>query len=379
MCCVKRAGYVVLAVVGGAVILGGAGALLGPAWAAAGLVAGPFLALAAIAVVQGLAAPDPADLLRAGRHREGLRLVDEQLPAWRTAARIWPGRFRDALATQLMNRSEALLAAHRDGEALAAAEQGVAIFRSLAAARPGKPSPDLAYALNNLSYPLRAAGRHDEALAAAAEAVGLYRTLAAGRPRKYRYRLANSLGTQAEMLTYAGRPGLALAAASEAAGHYQDMHPADRAASAAARVLFLHGQLLCEASRHREATQSLARAWRLGGRIAEHQPGSDPAVLRTVYHADPAGFLATWHAITGTSPPSWLNQTTPQPDRKEGQTLAVTALAWHGEAARLPSGRRAAAVLSYACLTCPANTRQASALNSTGPERAVHYLLGVLG
>jgi len=304
---VKRPGYVVLAVVGGAVALGGAGALLGPAWAAAGLVAGPFLALAAAAAVQGLAAPDPADLLQAGGHREALRLVDGQLPAWRTAARIWPGQFRDALATQLMNRSEALLAAHRDGEALAAAEQGVAIFRSLAAARPGKPSPDLAGALNNLSYPLRAAGRQDEALAAAGEAVQLYQALAAGRPGKYRYRLASSLGTQAELLAQAGRPGPALAAASEAAGHYQDMHPADCAASAA-EVLFLHGQLLCRASRHREAAQSLARAWRLSGRITEHQPGFDPAVLRTAYQADPAGFLATWHAITGTSPPSWLTQ-----------------------------------------------------------------------
>lgn len=304
----KRAGYVVLAAAGGAAVLGAAGALLGPAWAAAGLVAGTFLALAAIAVVRGLAAPDPADLLQAGEHREALRLVDEQLPAWRTAARIWPGQFRDALATQLMNRSEALLAAHRDGEALAAAEQGVAIFRSLAAARPGEPSPDLAGALNDLSYPLRATGRQDEALAAAAEAVELYRALAAARPRKYRYRLASSLGTQAELLTYAGRPSPALAAASEAAAHYQDMHPGDRATSGAAEVLFLHGQLLCEASRHREAAQSLARAWRLGGRIAEHQPGFDPAVLRTAYHADPAGFLATWHAITGTSPPSWLTQ-----------------------------------------------------------------------
>ena len=67
-----------MAVVGGAAVLGGAGALLGPAWAAAGLVAGPFLALAAAAVVQGFAAPDPADLLQAGEHREALRLVDEQ-------------------------------------------------------------------------------------------------------------------------------------------------------------------------------------------------------------------------------------------------------------------------------------------------------------
>ena len=108
----KRPGYVALAVAGGVVVLGGAGALRGPAWAAAGMVAGPVVGLAAVAVVWGLTTPDPADLLQAGGHREAPRLVEEQLPAWRLAARIWPGQFRDALAVQLMNKSMALLAVH---------------------------------------------------------------------------------------------------------------------------------------------------------------------------------------------------------------------------------------------------------------------------
>jgi tetratricopeptide (TPR) repeat protein len=304
---------VALAVAGGVVVLGGAGALFGLVWAAAGVAAGPFVALAAVAVVQGLATPDPANLLSAGGHREALRLVEEQLPAWRLAARLWPGPFRDALAVQLMNRSMALSAAHRHGEALAAAEQSVAISRSLAGARPRKRSPGLAYALNNLSYPLRTAGRQEEALAAAVEAAELYRALAEDSPRKYRYCLANSLGTKAELLATAGRPGQALTATSEAAGLYQDMSPADHTASGAAEVLFLHGLLLCGASRHREAARSLAQAWHLAARHAGHEPAFDPAVFRTAYHADPAAFLATWHAVTGTAPPSWLTSNNDTP------------------------------------------------------------------
>lgn len=302
----KRPGYVVLVVVAGTAALGGAGLLLGPVWAAVGVVAGPFLALVVAAFVQGLAAPDPMDLVRAGRHREALRLVEEQIPGFRLAARIWPGQFRDALAVELMNKSMALLAAYREGEALAVVEQAAAICRSLAAARPGKPEPILAYALNNLSYPLRAVGRRDEALAAAREAVRAYRALATARPRKYRYSLATSLGTEAELLALAGQPGQALAATGEAARIYQNMRSANRAAPEAAEVLFLHGQILCEQSRPREATQPLARAWRLAAHKAGQEPAFDRAVLTAAYQADPAGFPRTWRTETGADPPPWL-------------------------------------------------------------------------
>jgi tetratricopeptide (TPR) repeat protein len=229
----KRPGLVRLIVVGVTVVLGGAGALLGPAWVAAGVAAGPFVALAALAVVQVLTTSDPADLLQAGRHREALPLLEEQMPYWRQLARKWPGQFRSTLAQQLMNKATALGKAHRDGEALAAAEQAVEIYRDLAVARPRRPASqsDLAGALNNLSYPLRVAGRCDEALAAAEEAVRIYRPLAASRPREYRYGLANSLGTQAELLSQAGQDREALAATSEAARIFQDIPHADRAAS----------------------------------------------------------------------------------------------------------------------------------------------------
>jgi tetratricopeptide (TPR) repeat protein len=298
--------------VGGvSVVLGGAGSLLGPAWAAAGVIAGPFVAVAALAVVQVLTTPDPADLLRAGRHREALPLLEEQMPYWRQLARKWPGQFRGTLAQQLMTRATALSAAHRDGEALAAAEQAVALYRDLAAARPRRPASqsDLASALNNLSYPLRVAGRRDEALAAAEEALRIYRPLAASRPREYRYRLANSLGTQAELLSQAGRDREALAATSEAARIFQDIPHADPAASQAAGLLFLHGQLLCDLSRHREAARSLARAWALAAPQDGQEPGNpsfDKTVLKNAYQADPAGFSGTWRTETGAVPPLWL-------------------------------------------------------------------------
>lgn len=304
----KRPGGVIVAVLGGAMVLGGAGSLMGPGWAVAGVVAGPFVALAAVSVVQVLTTPDPADLLQAGRHREALTMMAEDLPFARRMARLWPGQFQGYLAHMLMNKSMALLAAHRDGEALAAAEQAAAIYRSLAAARPGKLVPDLARALNNLSYPLRAAGRRDEAQAAAAESVRMYRALAAARPGRYRRNLAGSLGTLAEVLALKGQHDKALAATSEAIGIYQDvnMRAADHASGEAAEVVFLNGQLLCSLSRHTEAAQPLARAWHLAARQDHQEPKFDKTVLQAAYRADPAAFRDTWHAETGAHPPSWL-------------------------------------------------------------------------
>lgn len=298
---VKERRRVRLAGAGGAVLLGGAGALLGPVWAVAGLVTGLFAALVIYGVVQTFRTPDPAGLLEAGRHREALRAVDEMTPGARRMARMWPGQFREYQAHLLVDKSLALLAAFRVGEAVAAAEQGVASYRSLAAARPARPMPGLAMALNNLCYPLRAAGRHDEALAAAAEAVQIRRALATAHPRKYRYELACTLGTEAEMLAGTGQLAVALTRTSEAAHICQD-RPARRHDTAhAAEVLFLHGQLLCQAGRYREAVRPLAQAWHLA---AEHQHDKfDKQVLQTAYRADPAGFLSTWRTETGSPPP----------------------------------------------------------------------------
>lgn len=304
----KRPADVVLVVLGGAVVLGRLGALLGTGWAVAGVALGPFVSLAAASVVQVCTTPDPSELLQAGRHREALSVIAEEMPTLRLLARLWPSQFQDALAHRLMDKSMALLEAHRDGEALAAAEQSVTIYRRLAAARPGGPQPELARALNNLSYPLRAAGQRAEAEAAAAEAVRMYRALAAAHPRRYSHRLAGSLGTLAEVLAQSGEHDSALTATSEAAGLYQDakMRARDRSSSDAAEVLFLHGQLLCSLARHREAARPLAQAWHLAARQNHQEPGFDKVVLQTAYGADPAGFLDTWRAETGAPAPRWL-------------------------------------------------------------------------
>ena len=302
-----RCQHISLVLLGGAVALGGAGSLLGPGWAVAGVLAGPFIALAVAVAVQVFTTTDPA-LLVADRHREALYLIDQEMPTWRHLARIWPARFLDTLANRLMQRSLALHTALRDGEAVANAEEGVAIYRSLAAARPGKHLPGLAIALNNLTYPLRAAGRRDEALAVAEESVRLNRALAAARPKRYRYSLACSLGTQAELLTQAGRLGDALESVSEAAGLYQDVHPGGDNARQAAEVLILQGQLLCDLSRSREAARPLAEGWHLAASRTRQNPAFARAALRTAYKADPADFAGIWRTETGSDLPRWLTE-----------------------------------------------------------------------
>ena len=309
-----RREHISLVLLGGAVALGGAGSLLGPWWAVAGVLVGPFVALAVAATVQVFTTTDPA-LLVTDRHREALYLIDQEMPAWRQLARIWPGQFRGALASRLMHRSLALHTALRDGEAVASAEEGVAICRSLAAARPGKHLPGLAIALNNLTYPLRAAGRRDDAMAAAEESVRLNRALAAARRKKYRYSLACSLGTRAELLTQAGRLDDALESVSEAADIYHDVHPGNDDARQAAEVLVLQGQLLCDLSRCREAARPLARGWHLAASRTRQNPAFARAALKTAYKADPAGFSGTWRTETGSDVPRWVTDQDGSPCR----------------------------------------------------------------
>jgi tetratricopeptide (TPR) repeat protein len=297
----------ILILISGAVVLGAAGALLGPLWAAAGVVAGPVVAVLAVSVGLLFTRPEPEDLLRAGRHREALPMLDAQMPDWRGMARIWPGQFRDTLASQLLYRSSALKGAMRSEEALVPAVEAVSIYRELAAARPGKFAPDLAKALIELSDRLRMVSRREEALAAAEEAERMCRALAAGRPGKYTDDLAESLINLGTLRSRAGRHGEALAAATEAAGIYRDIRPGGQAAINAARALFLQGRILCDLSRYAEAAAPLAR----GCHIAASQenpgiPGFIRPALQAAYRADPAVFLNVWHTETDGDPPPWL-------------------------------------------------------------------------
>jgi tetratricopeptide (TPR) repeat protein len=293
---------------GAAVALGAAGWLLGPGWAAAGVVAGPVAALVIAASWQAHARTGTADLLRAGRAGEALSRLDQELPSWRTAARIWPGQFRDALASQLVDRSFALRRCGRDAEAAAAAGEAVLAFRELAAARPRKFTAGLADVLYRVSYPLAAAGR-DKALAAAEEAVQLYRGLAAARPARYAPLLALSLTRQAILLASLGRPGDALAAATAATGLYQSTVAADRYPYSGAQALLVEGRVLCDLSRQREAARPLAQGWQAAasGDYQDLLCYARPA-LQTACQAGPAGFISTWRAETGTEPPDWLTR-----------------------------------------------------------------------
>jgi hypothetical protein len=306
-----------LLVAGGAAIaLGAAGWLLGPGWAAAGVVAGPVAALVIATAWQVHATTRAADLLQTGRADEALWRLDQELPSWRTLARIWPGQFRDVLASRLVDQSFALHKCGRDAEAAAAAGEALLVFRELAAARPRKFTAGLADALYRVSYPLAAVAGHQEALAAAQEAVRLYRGLAAARPAQYAPVLAQSLTRQAILLARLDRPGDALAAATDAAGLYQAAVPADRYPYSGAQALFVEGRVLCDLSRQREAARPLARGWQLAAsRDYQDLLGYARPALETAYEADPAGFAGAWHAETGTEAPDWLTRPDGTPGR----------------------------------------------------------------
>jgi hypothetical protein len=294
---------------GAAITLGAAGWLLGPGWAAAGVVASPVAALVIASAWQAHARTSAADLLQMGRAGEALSRLDRELPSWRTLARIWPGQFRDVLASRLVDQSFALQGCGRDAEAAAAAGEAVLAFRELAAARPRKFTAGLADALYRVSYPLAAADGHEKALAAAEEAVRLHRGLATARPARYAPLLAQSLTRQAILLARLGRPGDALAAAASAAGLYQAAVPAGRYPYSAAQALLAEGRVLCDLSRQREAARPLARGWQqAASRDYQDLLGYARPALRTAYQADPAGFARTWHAENGTGPPDWLTR-----------------------------------------------------------------------
>jgi tetratricopeptide (TPR) repeat protein len=292
---------------GAAVALGAAGWRLGPVWAVAGVVAGPFAALLIASVWRVHATVGATDLLRLGRAHEALSRLEQEMPSWRTLARIWPGQFRDALAIRLLDRSIVLKECGQVAEAVAAAEEAVLIFRDRAAARPRRFTPGLADALYRLSFPLSAATRREEALTATEEAVQIYRGLATADPARYLSHLAASLNREAILLIWLERPGEALDAVTEAADIYQDAIPASQYDYSAAQALLIHGRLLCDQSRWREATHLLARGWqRAASRDHRDLLAHARPALKAAYHADPDAFISAWRAETGSEPPGWL-------------------------------------------------------------------------
>jgi tetratricopeptide (TPR) repeat protein len=281
--------------------------LLGPVWTIAGALVGLVTTIVVVAAVRAFTMPDATTLLKNNQPGQAVALLGSEMPNWRTLARIWPGQFRDALASRLIVQSGALQAMNRDEEALRTADEAVAIYQDLAAERPGKYGPDLAYALDHQSRLLAADDRLAEALAAMQVAVRLYRNLAAAEPARYLPPLAECLTREAGWLAEIELSGDALAAVREATAICRDKLPWQQLPSCAARAMLLEGELLCGQARYREAARLLAKGWRMaaGQHLQDELRAATPA-LQAAYRADPDHFAAVWHAETGAEPPDWL-------------------------------------------------------------------------
>jgi hypothetical protein len=301
-------GRLMAILVAGTVAFGAAAwLLLGPVWTIAGVLIGPLITIAVVAGVRMVTMPDAATLLSNDKPDQAIARLRNEMPSWRTLARIWPSQFRDALANRLIVQSGALQAMNRDEEALRTADEAVAIYQDLAAERPGKYAPDLADALDHQSRLLAADDRLAEALTAMRVAVRLYRNLASADPERYLPPLAECLTCEAGWLAEIELPGDALAAVHEATDICQDKLPWQQLPSCAARAMLLEGELLCGQTRHRDAARLLAKGWRMaaGQDLQDVLRNATPAI-RAAYRADPAHFTAMWHAETGAEPPDWL-------------------------------------------------------------------------
>jgi hypothetical protein len=300
-------GKLAVALAAGAVAFGAAAWLLrGPVWIIAGVLVGSLVGAFVLTGVYALANIDAAVLLGHDRPDGAISQLHPEMSSWRVLARIWPGQFRDALASRLIVQSGALQAVHRDEEALRTAGEAVAIYQDLAASRPGKYGPDLAGALDHQSRLLAADDRPADALAAMQVAVRLYRNLAAAEPAKYLPVLAECLTCEADWLADLELLADALAAVHEATDICQDKLPWQQVPSRAARAMLLEGDLLCGQARHREAARLLAKGWRLAAGQQDVLRDATPAI-RAAYRADPDHFSAVWQAETGAEPPDWLS------------------------------------------------------------------------
>ena len=262
-----------------------------------------------VAGVRAFTSPDAATLLNNDQPDEAIARLRNEIPSWRTLARIWPSQFRDALANRLIVQSGALQAVNRDEEALRTADEAVAIYQDLAAERPGKYGPDLADALDHQSRLLAADDRLAEALTAMQVAVRLYRNLASAEPARYLPRLAECLTCEAGWLAEIELSGDALAAVHEATDICQDKLPWRRLPSSRPgpccwRASSCAGK---PATARRPACWPRAGAWQPAEHLQDELRNATPAI-RAAYHADPDHFAAVWHAETGAEPPDWLTE-----------------------------------------------------------------------
>ena len=77
-----------------AVALAAAWLLLGPVWTIAGALVGPLITIVVVAGVRAFTSPDAATLLNNDQPGEAIARLRNEMPSWRTLARIWPSQFR---------------------------------------------------------------------------------------------------------------------------------------------------------------------------------------------------------------------------------------------------------------------------------------------
>jgi tetratricopeptide (TPR) repeat protein len=208
----------------GAALLGGAGWLLGPLWAVAGVLVGAVAALAALLIMVGRAKPDPSLLLRSGRPQDAYRHLQPELAFVRTLVIRRP-MFREILADRLETMAQVLQALDNEPKALETVTEAVTIYGDLSVKDPDRYGRSLAQALLQQAAMLANMGRHGEALAAAEPAVQLYRRLAVKDRSAHLPSLAAALIRQADELGHLDRFAEARAATAEADLISTDMLP----------------------------------------------------------------------------------------------------------------------------------------------------------
>ncbi len=207
-----------------AALLGGAGWLLGPLWALAGILSGPVAATSVLLVIIARGKPDPGRLLQAGRRQEAYHWLEQDLSFARKLAARRP-MFRDVLADKLGTMSQLLEALGDEPRALEVATEAATIYTDLSVKQPGRYTAPLAHMRLREADLLSHLGRHGEALGAAEPAVRLYRHLTIHDRSTYLPRLAAALTRQADELGYLDRLTEARAAAAEAKMITTDMLP----------------------------------------------------------------------------------------------------------------------------------------------------------
>jgi tetratricopeptide (TPR) repeat protein len=208
----------------GAVLLGGAGWLLGPVWAVAGILVGAIVAFSVLLIIFVRSKPDPETLMQAGRAQEAYRPLQYELSFARGVAGRRP-MFRDVLADRLETMSQVLQALGNEPKALETVTEAVAIYRDLTEKHPDRYAGRLARTLLQQGALLAHMGRRGEALAAIEPAVQIYRRLSVNDRNAYLPSLAAALTCQADELGHLDRITEARTAIAEAEMISTDMLP----------------------------------------------------------------------------------------------------------------------------------------------------------